>query len=619
MSQAFLKIVNMSISASWLVLAVLILRQLLKKAPRWSYVLLWGIVAVRLLCPFSMESVLSLIPSAQTVSPEIMMDKTPTIATGIAALDQAVNPVITAVFAPDPWASANPLQIWIPVLAHLWLLGVLVMLLYTAISYWRLCRKVATAVRLEENIFQSEFAGSPFVLGILKPRIYLPYSMEGKNRESVIAHERAHIARKDHWWKPLGFLALTLHWFNPLMWLGYVLLCRDIELACDEKVIAQLSSQEKADYTQALVHCSVSRSGIAACPLAFGEVGVKARVKSVLHYKKPGFWLVLLALVLCVVIAVCFLTDPLSPVRNPWTQEYLPGTPGFYGTVDKASYESIHEDFAIGADRYGRPVFKDPHKAFRTFTVLYAEGIALIREQNGLQPISPRNYSAYKKLGWQTTSGPEAAQTQAGFVTKFLDIYENSFTKDAPMLEQEPPTAEATALLAEVLEIWDSCFLVRPLEGSWELSSADKITVPMTNMVSSQEIKVGDIIEIHYDGHLMESYPAQIGTVYQIRVYQMKSTSYTYFLTIAEENIYSIRYSTPVSGGGGLNADGSAFRPGEWVWLEGLDGLQNLRGVTVEALGKEGNVIWGISIPDSEEYRYTTTASDGLWMISPGE
>lgn len=164
MSQAFLKIVNMSISASWLVLAVLILRQLLKKAPRWSYVLLWGIVAVRLLCPFSMESVLSLIPSAQTVSPEIMMDKTPTIATGIAAFDQAVNPVITAVFAPDPWASANPLQIWIPVLAYLWLLGVLVMLLYTAISYWRLCRKVATAVRLEENIFQSEFAGSPLSL-----------------------------------------------------------------------------------------------------------------------------------------------------------------------------------------------------------------------------------------------------------------------------------------------------------------------------------------------------------------------------------------------------------------------------------------------------------------------
>ena len=226
-------------------------------------------------------------------------------------------------------------------------------------------------------------------------------------------------------------------------------------------------------------------------------------------------------------------------------------------------------------------------------------------------------FGAYKKLGWQTTSGPEAAQKQAAFVSKFLDIYENSFTKDAPAPGQETPTAEATAFLAEVLEIWDNCFLVRPLDGSWELGSADRITVPMQNIQASREIRIGDIIEIHYDGYLMESYPAQIGTVYQILVYQMESTSYTYFLTIAEENIYSLRYSTEVSSGGAMNADGSAYRPGESIWLEGLDGLQNLRGVTVEALGKEGNVIWGISIPDSEEYRYTTTASDGLWLISP--
>ena len=622
MSTVFLKIVNMSIAASWLILAVLVLRLLLQKAPKWVSVLLWGFVALRLICPVSLESALSLIPSAQTVSPDIMLDWTPEISTGVSALDHAVNPIITQVFAPEPIASANPLQILIPVSANLWLLGTLVLLLYAAVSYWRLCRKVVTAVRLEGNIYQSEFAGSPFVLGIRKPSIYLPYHLEEQHRRAVIAHEKAHIARKDHWWKLLGFLVLSVHWFNPLVWLSYVLLCRDMELACDEKVIAGLSSDEKADYTQALLQCSVRHFKVAACPLAFGEVGVKARIQAVLHYRKPAFWIILVAAVLCIAVAVCFLTDPASGVRNPWVQEYMPGAPGFYGTVDKASYESISEDFAIGADRYGRPVFKNPHKAFQTFTRLYAEGIALIREQNGLRPISPGNYSAYKKLGWQTTSGPEQAQKQAAFASKFLDIYENSFTKDKPADPGEPITQEAsaTAFLAEILEIWDNCYLVRPVSDSRELSSADKIVVPMQNMEPSPEPRVGDILQIHYDGYLMETYPAQIGTVYSIRVAQQLEVDYgKYYYTIAEYGVYSIAYSTPQSSGGCSNADGSAFLPGEEIWLEGLDGLPNLRGVTVEALGKEGNILFSISVPDTEEYRDVNTAASGGWIVSRGD
>ena len=620
MSTVFLKIVNMSISASWLILAVLVLRLVLKKAPKWVSVLLWGFVGLRLMCPFSLESALSLIPSAQTVSPDIMLDWTPEISTGISSLDQAVNPVITQVFAPQPIASANPLQILIPVSANFWLLGTLLLLGYAAISYWRLCRKVATAVRLEDNIYQSEFAGSPFVLGIGKPKIYLPYALEAESRAAVIAHEKAHIARKDHWWKLLGFLLLSVHWFNPLVWLAYVLLCRDMELACDEKVIAGFSNDEKADYTQALLHCSVSHFKVAACPLAFGEVGVKARIKAVLHYKKPAFWVVLVAVVLCLAVAVCFLTDPASGVENPWVQEYRPGAPGFYGNVDKAGYESISEDFDIGADRYGRPVFKNPHKAFQTFTKLYADGIALIRQEHDLRPISPRNYSAYKKLGWQTTSGPEQAQKQAAFASKFLDIYENSFTKDKPANPGEPITQEPTAsvFLAEILEIWDNCYLVCPLEGSWELGSADRITVPMQNLEAASEPKEGDIIEICYDGYLMESYPAQIGTVYSIRVaQQLEVDPVRYYLTVAEEGVYSIRYFTPRSSGGCRNAAGVAFRLGEQVWLEGLDGLPNLRGVTVEALGKEGNILFSISIEDKEENRDVNTAASGGWMIGP--
>ena len=310
MNELFLKIINMSISASWLVLAVLILRFVLKKAPKWINVLLWGIVAIRLICPFSFESPLSLIPSAETIPLNIGMDSTPTINSGISAINNAVNPIISQSNTPMAGASINPLQITIGIYEYIWIFGMIALALYTAISYWRLHRKVDTAVRYKDNIFQSENVSFPFVLGIIKPRIYLPFKMNGQYLEYVVAHEQAHICRKDHWWKPLGFLLLMIHWFNPLMWLAYVLLCRDIELACDEKVIKELGNEQRGDYTQALVACSVNRRMIAACPLTFGEVGVKERVKSVMNYKKPALWVIIIAVIVCVGVAVCFLTNP---------------------------------------------------------------------------------------------------------------------------------------------------------------------------------------------------------------------------------------------------------------------------------------------------------------------
>lgn len=312
MSELFLAVVNMSISASWLVLVILLLRLLLKKAPRWMFVLLWGVAAIRLVCPITIESVMSLIPSAQTIAPEIMMDKAPEINTGIPIINQVINPVISGSFTPDPITSANPLQIWIPIVSLVWISGILLMFFYVAVSYARLKHRVSSAVILRDNIFWSGSVTSPFVLGLITPRIYLPYGINDRDAEHVIAHERAHIKRCDHLWKPLGFLILTLHWFNPLMWLGYVLLCRDIELACDEKVIGKLNTEQKADYSQALLNCSVNRRMIAACPLAFGEVGVKNRVKSVLSYKKPAFWIIVLTVIACVALAFCFLTNPTS-------------------------------------------------------------------------------------------------------------------------------------------------------------------------------------------------------------------------------------------------------------------------------------------------------------------
>ena len=310
MSDLFLKIVNMSISASWLVVAVLILRLVLKKAPKWVNVLLWGIVAVRLICPFSFESALSLIPSAETFPEKIISGPSFDVQTGITPIDNRINDYLGDRYFEGVTVPTNNGNNVMTILTIVWIIGILLLAAYTIISYQRLNRKVDTAVHYKDNIFQSENVSSPFVLGIINPRIYLPFSMNEQDMEHVVAHEQAHIRRKDHWWKPLGFLLLTIHWFNPLMWLAYVLLCRDIELACDEKVIKGLGNEQRADYTQALVACSVNRRMIAACPLAFGEVGVKERVKSVMNYKKPALWVIIIAVIVCVGVAVCFLTNP---------------------------------------------------------------------------------------------------------------------------------------------------------------------------------------------------------------------------------------------------------------------------------------------------------------------
>ena len=440
MTEAFVRIINMSISASWLILTVLALRLVLKKAPKWVYVLLWGIVALRLLFPFSIESSLSLIPSAETISRGILIDRFDGIQSGIPVIDNAVNPVISGSYtATAVEKSGLTFVIAIQCLSRIWVVGIVLLSVYTAVSYWRLRRRLGTAVLYRENIFQSENVSTPFVLGIIRPKIYLPFSLDAQALEHVIAHEQAHIRRKDHWWKPLGFLLLTIHWFNPLMWLAYALLCRDIELACDERVIRDLGHEQRADYTQALVACSSGRRMPAACPLAFGEIGVKERVKSVMNYRKPAFWAIALAVIACAVVAVCFLTDPAPGIRNPWVQEYVPGAEGILGSVDKEKYESISEDFAIGADQYGRAVFKDPEAAFDTFTRLYAKGIAAIQAEHHLLPISGSNYDLYQKFGWQTSTGSAETLEQAAFVSSFLDIYENSFSRDIP--DTDPPQA----------------------------------------------------------------------------------------------------------------------------------------------------------------------------------
>ena len=312
MDDVFLKLVNLSISASWLILAVLVLRIVLKKAPKWVMPLLWGVVALRLVCLFSIESALSLIPSAETIPSEIVTETREPVLYEQATLDIVTNPTLPSAAEVPVGVSRQQAQVDFNIYSVLWLAGMAALLVHALVSAGKLKRKLATAILLRDNIYESEFVDSPFVFGVVKPNIYLPMHMDEGTAAYVIAHERAHLARRDHWWKVLGYLVLALHWFNPLVWVAYILFCRDIELACDEKVVRGLDGAARADYSQALLSCAAPKRAVAACPLAFGEGNIKMRVKSALHYKKPAFWVAAAAVLAVVIVAVCFLTNPRS-------------------------------------------------------------------------------------------------------------------------------------------------------------------------------------------------------------------------------------------------------------------------------------------------------------------
>ncbi len=312
MDDVFLKLVNLSISASWLILAVLVLRVVLKKAPKWVMPLLWGVVALRLVCLFSIESALSLIPSAETIPSEIVTETREPVLYEQATLDIVTNPTLPSAAEVPVGVSRQQAQVDFNIYSVLWLAGMAALLVHALVSAGKLKRKLATAILLRDNIYESEFVDSPFVFGVVKPNIYLPMHMDEGTAAYVIAHECAHLARRDHWWKVLGYLVLALHWFNPLVWVAYILFCRDIELACDEKVVRGLDGAARADYSQALLSCAAPKRAVAACPLAFGEGNIKMRVKSALHYKKPAFWVAAAAVLAVVIVAVCFLTNPRS-------------------------------------------------------------------------------------------------------------------------------------------------------------------------------------------------------------------------------------------------------------------------------------------------------------------
>ena len=309
MNTLFLQLLNMSIAATWAVLAVLLLRLALRKAPKRILCLLWAIPALRLLIPVFFESDLSLVPSPQVIPADIVGAETPIIYSGISQVDATVNPVLTQ----------NPglIDRFLHIAATLWLCGMGIALLYSVISWLYLRFTVRASLEYRKGIYLCDQVKSPFILGILAPRIYLPSGIDEGTLEHVLAHESAHLKRLDHLWKPLGYLLLSIHWFNPVMWVAYILLCRDIERACDEKVLSATDEAGRVSYARALVNCSVHRRMILTCPVAFGEVSVKSRIKAVLSYKKPALWLILAAFLAGGITSLCFLTNP-----RPCTHRY---------------------------------------------------------------------------------------------------------------------------------------------------------------------------------------------------------------------------------------------------------------------------------------------------------
>lgn len=449
MSNIFLRLLNISITAGWIVLVVVLLRFVFKKAPKWIRVALWGLVAVRLLVPVSIESALSLVPSAETVKIEPVTAPVLTSASdsngssyfyedvqgerivlqsGISALNSAVNPSVeTAAKQFDTVAVLKSVAGWV------WLGGAVAMLLYALISYLRLKHKVRASVKVEKGVYVCDDISDPFILGLIRPKVYLPSGMDETTKGYVLAHEKAHLKRFDHIWKPLGFLLLAVYWFNPLLWLAYILLCRDIELACDEKVVKELDDTGKAAYSEALVTASVSRRSIAACPLAFGETGVKSRVKSVLNYKKPAFWIILVAILACIAVAVCFLTVPNRRIiaisesdRSLILQAQVVGdSPNNY--QDPTNYHPILTDRGM----FHRLVSDNECLAFRTTDgreIRLLDGFA-----GNIQYHSPYVYATIENGNWKDLPILYRVDLRNGAIDKFAEkvqieyVYEDGY------------------------------------------------------------------------------------------------------------------------------------------------------------------------------------------------
>lgn len=509
MDTVFIKLLNMSILAGWLVLAVILLRLLLKKAPKWIMGVLWAFVAIRLICPFSLESVFSLIPSAEPIPQNIMVSDNPTIHSGFPIVNQTVNPIISESLTSNTGDGTNPMMVITSAVSVIWLIGLIAMLLYTLISYICIYRKVREAVPQKENIWICDHISTPFILGIVRPHIYLPSSINEADMEYVIFHEKAHLKRKDHIWKPFGFLLLSIYWFHPILWVAYILFCRDIELACDEKVIRQFGTEIKKPYSDALINCSVPRKMITACPLAFGETGVKERVRGVLNYKKPAFWMILVAVITCAITAVCLLTNPKSYDVTDLEEYYKTSVYHYSSEKNQAtlSLEPQSKTFTFTFSMLSSYFAMGTYEEDDEFIIARGDdgNHTYIFQKNGQSIVFVADKSSQMPGFSYSPGAKEEVCVPDGAVFQLTD------TKDIP-------SGTNPCFNAEVLEVNEKNILVKPDSDSNEIKSADKISVSLDVIsdVPIPDLEVGDRVQVIYNGEIAESYPAQINKVFVI-------------------------------------------------------------------------------------------------------
>ncbi len=315
MSELLLTVLNMSLTASYVILFVILARLLLKKAPNFISYALWGVVAFRLTIPFSFESMFSLMPRNTNTDPiphDIIYQQSPRINSGIEVVDSFISKSLPA---PTIGASVNPMQIYIEIGAYIWILGIMVLLIYSVVSVLQLKRQLKSAELIEQNIFEAKNLKTPFVLGLIKPKIYLPVGLNVEEKSYILLHEQTHIYRKDHIIKVLAFLILSIHWFNPLVWIAFMLMSTDMELSCDEKVLKEMNENIKKPYASSLLSLATGRHILNGSPLAFGERNVKGRIKNVLNYKKPRFWVIVLSAIIATAVGIGLLANPDS--SNP--------------------------------------------------------------------------------------------------------------------------------------------------------------------------------------------------------------------------------------------------------------------------------------------------------------
>ncbi len=315
MSELFITVLNMSLTANYVIIFVILIRLALKKAPKVISYALWGVVAFRLSIPFSFESTFSLMPRNTNIVPvphNIIYQQNPQINTGILSVDTIVNGVLPA---PTLGASVNPMQIYIELGSYLWIIGIIALLIYSLASIFLLKKQLKNARLMEHNIYKADNLKTPFVLGIISPKIYLPVGLIKEEWQYIHLHEQTHIQRKDHIIKIIAFLIVIVHWFNPLVWIAFTLMSIDMELSCDERVLKKMNVDIKKSYANSLLSLATGRHILNGSPLAFGEGNVKLRIRNVLNYRKPRLWIVDISIIVVIAVGIGLLANPYSP--NP--------------------------------------------------------------------------------------------------------------------------------------------------------------------------------------------------------------------------------------------------------------------------------------------------------------